>query len=301
MDYPPGQCFFHYTTRKAAFEHILPEKKLRFSLYRNMRDPLESQPWTFAGAYFIDESVKPGEPDPAEAAFFQFNRLANYIRERSHLLAFTIDAEGYGESPNAEYFARGWSRARMWEQYAENHQGACLVFNREKLIASITRSLQDQGRAAPYYKKVEYTETGTADLSLNLGGLAGNVSDAVVQEFIEQHKDELFFLKTLDWETEHEYRFSTTSEDGGGLFVDYADSLEAVIVGQSFPDWERPGAIEACRHANADALRLDWSSNGRPIPAMLRVKRPPDEDSPEDRLERLRTRLQEAQPRPPSA
>ena len=73
-----------------------------------------------------------------------------------------------------------------------------------------------------------------------------------------------------------------------------------MIVGQSFPDWERPGAIEACRHASAEALRLDWSSNGRPIPAMLRVKRPPDKDLPEDRLDQLRTRLQEAQPRPPS-
>lgn len=61
---------------------------------------------------------------------------------------------------------------------------------------------------------MRYTETGSADLSLNLGELAGNVSDAVVQQFVEQHNRELFFLKTLDWETEHEYRFSTTSEDG---------------------------------------------------------------------------------------
>jgi hypothetical protein len=29
-----GKVLFHYTTRSAAFEHILPDKQLRFSPYR---------------------------------------------------------------------------------------------------------------------------------------------------------------------------------------------------------------------------------------------------------------------------
>jgi hypothetical protein len=34
---------FHYTTRDAAFGHIIPERRLRLSPYRRMRDPLESK------------------------------------------------------------------------------------------------------------------------------------------------------------------------------------------------------------------------------------------------------------------
>ena len=48
-----GDYFFHYTTRDAAFGHILPTRKLRMSPYSAMRDPLEKQevavPWQLLG------------------------------------------------------------------------------------------------------------------------------------------------------------------------------------------------------------------------------------------------------------
>jgi hypothetical protein len=39
----PEGLLAHYTDAAAAFEHILPEQRLRMSPYRNMRDPVESQ------------------------------------------------------------------------------------------------------------------------------------------------------------------------------------------------------------------------------------------------------------------
>lgn len=256
-----GQYFFHYTTSELAFAYILGRNELKFSLYQDMRDPLENKDWRFPGAYH-------GKPDEPEKAWFEFHVMANRIRERSHLLSFTVDApaEVGGEK---EPFNRGWARARMWEQYAENHRGVCLVFAKDALIKAIMVSLRDQDFALPYHHKVDYDGSAMQAPMLPLSELAGKVSAAEVSRFIEEHHDDLFFLKALDWATEHEYRFVTTSSDGKDLFVDYGDSLAGVIVGEQFPIWQRPAAIEVCERKKVLAKRMDWSM-GRPLLGDLR-------------------------------
>jgi hypothetical protein len=132
MDETPGSLFFHYTTREAAFEHILPRRSLAFSPYSTMRDPLENRRWGFAG------SMR-GESGPEhERAYLLFHRHANEIRDSAKLLSLAIDADHEDDDgDDAEQFARGWSRARMWEQYAENHAGVCLVFSRDVLVEAL--------------------------------------------------------------------------------------------------------------------------------------------------------------------
>ena len=39
----PAGLMAHYTTAEAAFEHILPEERLRMSPYADMRDPIENK------------------------------------------------------------------------------------------------------------------------------------------------------------------------------------------------------------------------------------------------------------------
>lgn len=269
MQFPHNDYFFHYTTRDAAFEHILPSKTLRFSPYDRMRDPLENKAWRFGGAYWMDPvTVEEGHPDHPESAFFQFERSANTIKASAKLLSLTLDAPM--DDVPSEWFSRGWSRARMWEQYAEAHAGACLLFKREELTETIVDALKGRGLAAPYHRPVEYTPEGPGGgQTLELGTMAGKVTPQLVAQYIEQHHDELFFLKTDDWRTEYEYRFVVTAPDDDFVYVDYGDALEAVIVGERFPEWQRPGVFETCREADATAFRIDWSM-GRPLLAKIR-------------------------------
>lgn len=262
MDLAVDKYFFHYTTREAAFSHILPSGKLRFSTYEAMRDPLENRGWRFTGEWGLD----PADPDAPEKEFILFDGAAQAIRRQSRLLALTVDAPGASQE---RPFSRGFSRARMWEHYGEVHLGVCLVFDQKRLTANLTASVKEQAGLEPYHRAVTYTETGRVDSTLKLGSNRFT-SAADAAAYIEDHKDELFFLKTSDWETEYEYRFVTTVEDERPLHVDYGDALEAVIVGGRFPDWERAGAIEACRSAQAEALELDWSLH-RPSPIPLQT------------------------------
>lgn len=271
IDIDTSGCFFHYTTREAALEHIVPTRKLRFSPYEQMRDPLESRPPQFTGSWF----VQPGEdPHLREKQLFAFYRGSHGVFRQAHLLAFTVDAEGY--EPGAEKFAQGWSRARMWEHYAERHAGICLVFDFERLIANLKSDLQRQLGVAPYHAPVEYTETGREHYHhLVLSEFPAEIDEAFVNKYIEGHNDELFFQKVLDWQTEHEYRFVTTASPEQPLYADYGDSLVGIVAGWRLPDWERPGVIEAAHEVGIEPVIMDWST-GMPLQLPL-VKRTPEE------------------------
>jgi hypothetical protein len=229
-----------------------------------MRDPLENKEWSFPAAWF----VKDDEPtEVRERAYFEFHHLAAEIFEQAHLLALTVDADY--PWPDEE-FGRGWSRARMWEQYAEKHQGVCLLFDRDLLTKNLASDLHRQLNVRPYEGPVEYSTRG-ADLTLDLGQMPIPLTAAYVRRFVEDHHEELFFKKTLDWETEHEYRLVTTAAPAQPLYADYGDALVGIIVGEKFPDWQRPGAIEAVQQVNLEPQIMHWENN-HPLPARLRPK-----------------------------
>jgi hypothetical protein len=111
----------HYTSAEAALDHIIPAGRLRMSPYARMRDPLENRELTFVGSLPLDH--KPEElvleelTDLMDDATLRIRR----IRNRMLLLSFTVDATvGYNDGD--EPFMRAWARARMWEQYASNHE-----------------------------------------------------------------------------------------------------------------------------------------------------------------------------------
>lgn len=167
-------------------------------------------------------------------------------------------------------FRMRWARPRMWEQYGENHPGACLVFWKEALVEQLRSELN---RIAPYYhREVAYTPDGFS------GSHARHLGPEIfpddqpfyrsAAEYLETHHEDLFFLKTADWATEFEYRFAVlgNKETPEHLALAYGDALAAVVVGEHFPDWQSAGAREQCERAGAEFRRLNWAM-GRPFPS----------------------------------
>ena len=180
--YEDGTWLFHYTTRRAAFEDILPKKRMRFSPYTEMRDPLENK-WLFNSSYTIPTGMPDDDPNHPDRTQAFLEARAAAIRESAKVLSLTLDAPGFEEAP---LFGRGWARARMWEQYAENHAGVCLLFRRDAIIERVTESLRSQGLPGPYNRRVAYTQRGTGGgLPLNLDEI-GQVDEQWVNEFVER-------------------------------------------------------------------------------------------------------------------
>jgi Protein of unknown function (DUF2971) len=155
----------------------------------------------------------------------------------------------------------------MWDQYGEKHTGVCLLFEQRALEENVIGSLLDQGLAPPYHKRIRYTSRGPTEALMRFPPLTRTDPHAV-SRYVEEHNDDLFFLKTRDWESEFEYRFVVTAPGEDYVYVDYGHALEAVIVGERFPRWQRPRAIAICQVADADAARISWRT-GAPRPVLL--------------------------------
>ncbi len=147
---------------------------------------------------------------------------------------------------------------------------AAVRYTRAGFAGSAARRLPDLG-GAEFERRAKEIATGPgrdderAELLHALVDEAAHVAtERLVQHALENLED-LFFLKTLDWETEHEYRVLAMRDEPGYVFVDFADTLVAVVVGDRFPGWQLPAAVAACREQGVELLRLQWPG-GVPTP-----------------------------------
>jgi hypothetical protein len=247
----------HYTTADAAFEHIIPSGELRMSPYARMRDPLENRELSFAFGTSGDDA----END--DALMDMVTDAIRQLRDRTLLLSFTIDSkQGYTDDDLP--FMRAWARARMWEQYASNHAGVCIAFDREPALDHMTAHLKEVSpaveRGRVIYSPRGFRDTAAATVSLDH---FREDFDQSIATFVFSLARDLFRAKTLDWQSEHEYRVTIVTDktaDDGYLFVPFGDasSVRAVILGERFPEWQVPGAKWACEQVGVELHRLQW-------------------------------------------
>lgn len=235
----------------------MAEGGLRLSTYGRMRDPLENQRWRFT---FAGYGPRP-EGDQALVeqvdGYKVFEEELNAgVRDRSHLLSLTVDVEPDLDGER-EPFCRGWARARMWEQYAEQHRGVCLAFDKERLTESLMASVPG---LVVYSQKVIYDGRGLMKPIIDRHAVD---EPGFAADYINQNSGSLFFTKARDWETEHEYRFVVLARDEAPISIHYGDSLVAVIAGDQMPRWEIPAVRAKCEEAGVAARQMKWA-NWRP-------------------------------------
>jgi DUF2971 family protein len=247
LEIEADKYFFHYTTRDRAFGGIL-QAGIRFSLYRNMRDPMETRLRFSEDEY--DEAT--GETHVISP---EFQSAVRSRRESSRLISLTEDAEPTDAEPDP--FCRGWARARMWEQYAEDHQGVCLVLDREGFLTEVGTL----GLAPLQHFPVDYGAPPQAEYGYPMRELVFPTDD-MMRDYFEGNWSPLFFSKTPDWSSQHEYRIVTSDrlDDPTDIYVNLGSSLRYVIAGERFPHWENPTLVSACKKAGAQPVELSWTT-----------------------------------------
>jgi len=155
----------------------------------------------------------------------------------------------------------------MWEQYADNHAGVCLVFDRAVLLDSLEHNLGADG--AYWEGPVKYTVAGFAASrarNINLDKFHERSLEDDVAEHVLEHHEEFFLLKTEDWASEFEYRFVFQPASDRKLtlpirFVSYGNALRSVVVGERFPEWQLPSARAIARDARVVLRRMTWKDS----------------------------------------
>jgi hypothetical protein len=166
-----------------------------------------------------------------------------------------------------------WARARLWEQYADNHRGVCLVFDRESMLEAIRDDLD--GREV-WEGPVDYTVagfSGSNGAKLTMPSFQRATMQEDVERHLARHRRDFFFLKTDEWASEFEYRIvlgdDPDTDDMLAPFhdVSYGDSLRYVLVNLTrFPHWQVTGAWQEAERAGAELLPMSWES-GQPSPS----------------------------------
>lgn len=256
------QYLYHYTRPSTLLEWILPTKQLRMASITSTNDPRESKDWRFG---FHTNSTFGATQGPQFAAL---EREATLIAKSCcKVICFTRDApEATGFALN-RVFDRGYCKPRMWAQYAENHRGACLVFDAPRLRSALMDSVIDhqdlfEGDVKYHNQSVARPLAGNPFI-LDFDGIQSRGMNSIVQHHIRHYWKPLFFEKLLDWRDEYEYRWILWDTEHVEHLFAYRASLVGVLLGPDFPKDGIPAIRRFRDEYGFETRAVNWN-NGFP-------------------------------------
>lgn len=148
----------------------------------------------------------------------------------------------------------GVGRPNMWTHYA-THRGICLLFNGKKLDKNIQDELNGKGYKIRH-GFVEYDY----DKSKEFLTYKEEPTPETVRTFVIEMYKEYFLRKSTEWRYEHEFRWLIYAENISEIKVTIEGALEAVVVGEDFPQIYNPTLINLCKGLGAKPGRIEWVS-----------------------------------------
>ena len=247
FDYSKYVC--HYTTKETLLEKIFPTKLLRTSPLGLTNDPREYKHRLFniTSRWLLEDD-----------GFIKTNNRINKIMQNNcRILSFTQDVRP--DDPKNTY--KGYMHPRMWAQYAGEHTGVCIIFNKARLLSKAKHTLESLGTF--YYGKVNYIKRPTSKEDrkdfLTIEHYDEPLEN-VVNNHIEKYYKELFFEKNINWADENEFRFILISlkESEKYIFINIEDTIEGIVLGVDFPDVYHPSLIPFCKQLSISVGHIQW-------------------------------------------
>lgn len=167
--------------------------------------------------------------DPKETKYWQFNtggdqqtRFEKLLHERH--ICDTIKSHFASASFSLDDQDRqGAYKPRMWAQYADNHRGVCLVFDRDRLIGNINKKIKSHEQV--YSDCIHYMDLSSSKYKPD--ELDDITMSDIVNERAERIEGEIFssiqfrvpylFRKDIDWRDENEYRIIVHNSSTGEI------------------------------------------------------------------------------------
>lgn len=253
---------YHYTKSVTLAERILHSQTLRIGPIVATNDPRETKDWIFG------LGARNGFGATTDDEFTSIEQESTSIAKNCcKVICFAQDAPGAGGMGVDGIYLRGFCKPRMWAQYADNHTGACLVFDRMKLAHAVRTSISTastlfQGEVT-YANRSRAPNLQTSPFVLDFDEIKRSGIERTVRSHIARFWRELFFEKLLDWRDEHEYRWVLWETDRTEHVFAYADALDAVLLGPGFPGHLHATISKYRRDLGFELASLNWK-NGVP-------------------------------------
>jgi len=264
------QFVYHYTKASTLTDYILPTNKLRLSRFQNVNDPRESKDWEFnIQSTNWDRDVCVNDIKRVFNRHLKHDwRVGCFVSDVTEAVV-TKAREDAGADMLATLYERGYSRPRMWDQYAEGYKGACLIFDRYALDQAVREAA---GKAALVHaERVKYQNPPVVSLHradplmIDFDQVVALGEDEAARLHTQKHYFEILFVKARDWEAEREFRWTVNETKNEELFVDIADSLVGIVVGDLCTNDLKRTVGRYALQKDLEVAQMGWR-NGVPQP-----------------------------------
>ena len=187
-------------------------------------------------------------------------RIAHRYRELIRAATFCSDA--YIDQDERQPVRRGYARPRMWAQYARNHTGVCIVFDRAAMSERVADTFAGGAGGWLVSGRVEYVTDQKDDPAYQGIQVVGITAEEAVSRFYDKYRQRIFLVKHADWRDEAEFRFLTYDPvparddddpaDAHATFVPVDGCVAGLVLGTDFKTAHIPAAREFIRAVNAE-------------------------------------------------
>lgn len=213
----------HYTSLDTAVKYIIENRTIKVNSICNVNDPYENT------LDWLEDDSSTGWGNIQEI------ELLKKLQDKLFRLIKVFCTTSFDElSVNSKDISNHiYGRPRMWAQYGDNHEGVCLIFDKNELNEQ--------------FETLDYIDlhSGKIDYEIDLSRIENtiNVEREAIEELLNspeklfnkinsnlQYKYK-FMRKHVDWKTENEYRWLLFCRNDEELFLPFYKSLKAIVFG----------------------------------------------------------------------
>jgi hypothetical protein len=219
--------YLYHFTSITSFKKIILSNQLLMNKAVKLNDPYEyGEPLTL-----ITSNHELSKTD------FEFNfiyqKLLKIEKKKYKVVCFCKDKDGLNIGSNNHEYCKGYGRARMWSQYADNHKGVCLVFSKKDLLCEVKKQISCFEINIDYKNDINDIED---IFNIDLSNKVIKNAKEYFKIFVQPSFYKILSYKYKDYESENEFRIITKDNSKSKVFINYGNSLKYIIFGDKYKD-----------------------------------------------------------------
>jgi len=237
----PTNRIYHYCKLDTAIESILPLNELLLNNFNKTNDPREYKSFLFAEKYWKKEHLLDSDMEIAN------QKISEILRSDCKFISFSQDFK--------DFF--GYEYARMWSYYGANHKGICLEIDKNEFIS------ENSGKIDPLlFRKIQYKEFKInkpyKTIFVDHTKLFKLGEAYLKNDFRKRYFKELFFIKDIEWASEHEFRLLFYSKKFHEKeYCSIKKSLKKIFFGVDFNMNYLPSVKNICPNIDLYSLKYE--------------------------------------------
>jgi len=238
----------HFTSIN-KLELILDDMSLRFGCLENTNDPYENRNIFFTYRMQLKEG---GRLSTISDYYYKDEKSKN----KFYLLCFS----------NRLNRSDLINKPRMWSQYANNHNGCCIILNKKEFDNSFSRFRYQRKDSSEIFYNLNKIHKKITDLSYQLSKFVDEETKIeIIRDFLWEKREYYLFRKMEDWREEAEYRYCVySSKINDNITIDIKDSIERIVLGDKVSNFMRNAIWVYCKVKKVHLTQIFWN-NGYPV------------------------------------